>query len=106
MTLEDASCGTLGDVRRLYSLHGLFKPYEADEWDEGHFLQAQTALEAQLAAMVNLLHDLRVTLDGAVVTDPRLVTKNYGATFRKSIPATVRTVTDPTEPLERVAAFF
>ncbi len=41
-----------------------------------------------------------------VVTDPRLVTKNYGATFRKSIPATVHTVTDPTELLERVAAFF
>ena len=65
-TLEDSSCRTLGDVRRLYSLHGLFKPYEPDEWDEGHFRQAQADFEAQLAAMVNLLHDLRDTLDGAV----------------------------------------
>ena len=41
-----------------------------------------------------------------VVTDPRLVTKNYGATFRKSIPATVHTISDPAELLCRVAAFF
>ena len=41
-----------------------------------------------------------------VVTDPRLVTKNYGATFRKSIPATVHTVTEPDDLLERVASFF
>lgn len=54
------------DPRRLYSLHGLFKPYEADEWDEAHFLKAQTDFEAQLAAMVNLLHELRDTLDDSV----------------------------------------
>ena len=41
-----------------------------------------------------------------VVTDPRLVTKNYGSTFRKSIPATVRTVTEPAELLARVTEFF
>ena len=41
-----------------------------------------------------------------VVTDPRLVTKNYGATFRKSIPATVHTVTDSNDLLRRVAEFF
>lgn len=41
-----------------------------------------------------------------VVTDPRLVTKNYGATFRKSIPASVHTVTEPDDLLERVASFF
>ena len=41
-----------------------------------------------------------------VVSDPRLVTKNYGATFRKSIPATVHTVTEPDDLLERVASFF
>ena len=58
--------GTLGDVKRLYSLHGLFKPYEADEWNETNFRLAQTALEQQLAAMVNLLHDLRDTLDDSV----------------------------------------
>ena len=41
-----------------------------------------------------------------VVTDPRLVTKNYGATFRKSIPASVHTVTELEELLQRVAEFF
>ena len=41
-----------------------------------------------------------------VVTDPRLVTKNYGATFRKSIPATVHTVTEQDDLLRRVADFF
>jgi len=41
-----------------------------------------------------------------LVTDPRLVTKNYGATFRKSIPASVHTVTDLTDLLQRVADFF
>ena len=41
-----------------------------------------------------------------VVTDPRIVTKNYGATFRKSIPASVHTVTEPDDLLRRVADFF
>lgn len=41
-----------------------------------------------------------------VITDPRIVTKNYGATFRKSIPATVRTVSDCDELLSRVSEFF
>jgi len=53
------------DGVRSHSLHGLFKPYEADVWKESDFLKAQTDLEAQLAAMVNLLHDLRDTLDDA-----------------------------------------
>ena len=54
------------DGKRLHSLHGLFKPYEESEWDEAHFLRAQTDFEAALAAMVNLLHELRDTLDDAV----------------------------------------
>ena len=41
-----------------------------------------------------------------VVTDPRIVTKSYGAVFRKSIPASVHTVTDLQELLSRVAGFF
>ena len=41
-----------------------------------------------------------------VVTDPRLVTKNYGAVFRKSIPASVHTVVSHDELLGRVSAFF
>ncbi len=41
-----------------------------------------------------------------VVTDPRLVTKSYGASFRKSIPASVHTVTSLDELLSRVDAFF
>ena len=51
---------------RSYSLHGLFKPYEKEGWDEKEFRRAQSAMEAQLAAMVNLLHDLRDSLDEAV----------------------------------------
>ena len=54
------------DGVRSHSLHGLFKPYEADEWDEAHFLKAQADFEAALAAMVNLLHELRDTLDDSV----------------------------------------
>ena len=56
----------VADGIRSHSLHGLFQPYEADQWNEAHFLQAQTDFEAQLAAMVNLLHDLRDTLDESV----------------------------------------
>ena len=41
-----------------------------------------------------------------VITDPRLVTKNYGALFRKSIPASVHTVSDAADLLSRVSAFF
>ncbi len=37
-----------------------------------------------------------------IVTDPRLVTKTYGAVFRKSIPATVHTVADTGDLLARV----
>ena len=38
-----------------------------------------------------------------VITDPRIVTKNYGATFRRSIPAAVHTVTDKNELVSRVS---
>ena len=41
-----------------------------------------------------------------IVTDPRLVTKNYGATFRKSIPASVHTVTELEDLFVRVGDFF
>ena len=41
-----------------------------------------------------------------VVTDPRLVTKNYGASFRKSIPTSVHTVTELPDLLSRVTDFF
>ena len=41
-----------------------------------------------------------------VVTDPRVVTKNYGAVFRKSIPATVHTVCELGDLFGRIDAFF
>ena len=41
-----------------------------------------------------------------VVTDPRIVTKSYGAVFRKSIPATVHTVTELPDLLSRVGDFM
>ena len=56
----------VADGVRSHSLHGLFKPYGADEWSEARFLGAQTDFESALAAMVNLLHELRDTLDDAV----------------------------------------
>ena len=56
----------VADGVRSHSLHGLFEPYKADEWDEAHFLKAQTDFEVALAAMVNLLHELRDTLDDSV----------------------------------------
>ena len=62
-TVADPVAGT---VTRQFSVHGLFKPYEADEWDELRFRRAQAGLETQLAGMVNLLHLLRDTLDGTV----------------------------------------
>ena len=54
------------DGRRAFTLHGLFKPYELEDWREEDLKRAQTNFEAALAAMVNLLHDLRDTLDNAV----------------------------------------
>ena len=41
-----------------------------------------------------------------VVTDPRIATKGYGAVFRRSIPASVHTVTDFSEILSRVDGFL
>ena len=41
-----------------------------------------------------------------IVTDPRIVTKNYGATFRRSIPTSVHTVTEPGDLYSRVREFF
>ena len=41
-----------------------------------------------------------------VVTDPRIATKGYGATFRRSIPASVHTVTDLQDLLFRVNEFL
>ena len=41
-----------------------------------------------------------------VITDPRIATKGYGAIFRRSIPASVHTVTDLPELLSRVNDFL
>ncbi len=41
-----------------------------------------------------------------VIADPRLMTKSYGAVFRKSIPASVRTVADAGELFRRVEEFL
>lgn len=41
-----------------------------------------------------------------IITDPRIVTKNYGASFRKSIPTSVHTITEIDDLLERVRDFF
>ena len=41
-----------------------------------------------------------------IVADPRIVTKNYGGSFRKSIPASVHAVAEPSELVARVVDFF
>ena len=41
-----------------------------------------------------------------VITDPRIVTKSYGAVFRRSIPATVHTVTAVDELVSRTSEFL
>ena len=41
-----------------------------------------------------------------VVSDPRIASKNYGALFRKSVPASVHTVSSEQELLARVRAFL
>ena len=41
-----------------------------------------------------------------VVTDGRIVTKNYGALFRKAIPASVHAIQSLDEAVSRAAAFF
>ena len=41
-----------------------------------------------------------------IVADPRIIAKSYGGVFRKSIPATVHTVTGPDELASRTEAFL
>ncbi len=41
-----------------------------------------------------------------VVTDSRIVAKNYGALFRKSVPASIHTISAPAAILSRVRDFF
>lgn len=53
------------DGERSYSLHGIFKPYEPEQWDETVFQRLQTTFENQVAGLVHLLHDLRDTLDAS-----------------------------------------
>jgi ATP-dependent DNA helicase DinG len=52
-------------LQRQFSLHGLFKPYEQGQFDESVLSNAQFAFESQLAAMLNLLHDLRDIVSNA-----------------------------------------
>ena len=52
----------VSEGKRRFSVRGLFQEYPADSWDEDNLFAAQTRLENELAAMVNLLHDLRDTL--------------------------------------------
>jgi len=62
---EVANGGLPAAPVRSYSLHGLFTPYAADEWDEDNLFAAETRLENELAALVNLLHELRDVLESS-----------------------------------------
>ena len=52
------------DGRRMHSLHGIFGEYSSEEWNEQEAASAQLAFENDLAALVNLLHDLAATISG------------------------------------------
>ena len=54
-----------GARERQHSLHGLFTPYAENEWDERRLMTVQTRLENELAALLNVLHDMRDTLDNS-----------------------------------------
>ncbi len=64
--------------------------------------------EAQLRFRQGFGRLVRTKRDRGVVvfTDPRLVTKNYGALFRKTIPASVHTVSAADDLLARARAFL
>jgi predicted DnaQ family exonuclease/DinG family helicase len=77
--LQDAAMGLLSgdrerqccrykfdDGRRMHSVHGLFKPYEPEKWDESRLASAHNALEAELAAIVKTLMTIAETIDGSV----------------------------------------
>lgn len=54
-----------GARERQHSLHGLFTPYAADEWDERRLMSVQTRFENELAAILNTLHDIRDALESS-----------------------------------------
>ncbi len=57
----------MGEERaRQFSVHGIFKTYEEDDWDEEVLLRAQMAFEEVVSKLVVTLHDLRDTLNGSV----------------------------------------
>ena len=64
--------------------------------------------EAQLRFRQGFGRLVRTTRDRGVVVvaDPRIVSKNYGALFRKSVPASVHAVSSEGDLLARVRAFF
>ena len=64
--------------------------------------------EAQLRFRQGFGRLVRTKRDRGVVvfTDPRLVTKNYGALFRKAVPASVHTVSATDDLLTRVRGYL
>lgn len=59
----------VSEGQRSFSVRGLFQAYPADVWNENDLFAAQTRMENELAAMVNLLHELRDTLAASVPED-------------------------------------
>ena len=54
-----------GALERQHSLHGLFTPYAENAWDERRLMTVQTRFENELAALLNILHDMRDTLENS-----------------------------------------
>lgn len=55
-----------GERERQHSIHGLFQSYEASDWDERTFVRVQSRFESELAKLVNILHDMKDTLENSV----------------------------------------
>ena len=63
--------------------------------------QASVRFQQGFGRLIRTKTDMGVV----IVADPRLVNKNYGASFRKSIPVTVRPVADNRELICRIRDF-
>ncbi|MGN0847927.1 MAG: helicase C-terminal domain-containing protein, partial [Kiritimatiellia bacterium] len=64
--------------------------------------EAQLRFRQGFGRLVRTKRDRGVVL----VTDSRIAVKNYGASFRKSVPASIHTISAPEEVFARVRDFF
>ena len=73
LRFSDAGAGAvvrykIEDGKRRYSLHGVFKEFDGDGWDEDRLRSLRLALESEIAAEVNILHEIMAVSDGGEET--------------------------------------